>query len=157
MKALVTRLSNVMSVISGIVLIVMAAITFADIIMRLMRKPIPGVYELVAYLGLVVTMFALPRASMMKAHVHVDIIIDKMSRMPKRTMRIATRILVFLFMLLIGWSLTKMGMRFIATNTLGMTLRIPYYPIVFMGAFACLVQCMVSIYEIFEKREGANE
>lgn len=157
MRVLVMKLSAFMSIISGGILVAMIFITFADIIMRYMGSPIPGVYEVVAYLGVAVTGLALPRASMMKAHVYVDLLIDKMSEVPKRAMKVFTRILVLLFFLLTGWSLMKMGKSFVATNTVTAMLRVPFYPVVFGAAFSCLVQCMVSIYEIFEKEGETNE
>jgi TRAP-type C4-dicarboxylate transport system permease small subunit len=157
MRVLFMKLSAFMSIIAGIILVAMILITFADIIMRFMGSPIPGVYEVIAYLGVAVAGLALPRASMMKTHVYVDLLIDRMSGIPKKTMKIFTRILVCIFFLLTGWYLMRMGISFVVTKTVTMMLRVPYYPVVFAAAFGCFVQCAVSIYEMFEREGETNE
>jgi TRAP-type C4-dicarboxylate transport system permease small subunit len=44
-------LCNLMTIIAGIVLLVMMVITFADIVMRYLGRPVVGAYEIVAFLG----------------------------------------------------------------------------------------------------------
>ncbi len=78
LMAVTTRLSQGMAILAGIVLIVMVALTFADVVLRYFGRPITGAYELVAFLGVAVTALALPRSSLLKAHVYVDLIIDKL-------------------------------------------------------------------------------
>ena len=60
--------------LSESVLISMAALTLADVILRLFRKPILGTYEIVAFLGVAVTAFALPRGSLKGANINVDLV-----------------------------------------------------------------------------------
>jgi TRAP-type C4-dicarboxylate transport system permease small subunit len=157
MRLLIMRLCTFLSIIAGVILIVMAIITFADVVMRYMGKPIPGAYEIIAYLGVSVIGFSLPRASMMKTHVYVDLVIDKMSGKSKMIMKTCTRILVILFFLCTGWYFIKMGINFINTRSVTMTLQVPFYPVVFGMAICCFVQAIVSIYEIFEKEGGTHE
>jgi TRAP-type C4-dicarboxylate transport system permease small subunit len=145
-----------MSIIAGLVLIVMMIATFGDIIMRFFGKPIVGVYEVVAFLGVAVTGFALPRASLMKAQVYVDLLVDKLSLGAQRVLRIMTRIVVFFMFLIASWYFVRMGMNFIATNTVTMSLRVPFYPVVFGLALSCIVQCLVAVAEIVEAG-GSNE
>ena len=156
MRTFVMRLSNYMSVVAGVVLIVMAVLTFVDVIMRYIGKPVPGAYEVIAYLGVAVTGFALPRASLMKTHVYVDLVVDKISRKPRTVLKTITRILVAAFFLCTAWYFVRMGQSFIAARVVTMTLRVPFYPVVFGMAFCCLVQSMVTIREIFEKEGGGN-
>jgi len=153
MRLFVTKLSAIMSVIAGIVLMCMMIITFSDIIMRFVGRPIPGVYEVVAFLGIAVTMFALPRATLKKTHVAVDMLTEKLGGTSKIILRVITRILVIVFFFLTAWYLYKMGMRYMNTNTVTMMLRVPFYPVVFGASFAALVQSLVGIYEIFAKEE----
>jgi TRAP-type C4-dicarboxylate transport system permease small subunit len=131
----------------------MIIITFADIVMRFMGNPIPGVYEVVAFLGIAVTMFALPGATLKKTHVAVDMLTEKLGETAKTILRVFTRILVIIFFFLTAWYLYKMGMRYMNTKTVTMMLRVPFYPVIFMAAFASLVQCLVGICEIFAREE----
>ncbi len=157
MRVFVMRLSNFMSIVAGTVLVFMVILTFIDVVMRFFGSPVPGVYEVIAYLGVAVTGFALPRASMMKTHVYVDFVIDKVSPTWRKILKVLTRIIVFFMFLFASWYFVEMGKSFIATKSVTMTLRLPFYPVVFGMAVSCLVQCLVSIYEIFEKEEGSNE
>jgi len=157
MRALVTWLCNFMSVIAGIILLIMTGITFADIVLRYLGRPIVGAYEIVAFLGVAVTAFALPRAAILKTHVYVDLLIDGLPAKVRRVMRIFTRILVFCVFLIAAWYFILMGMDFIATKTVTMSLKVPFYPVVFALAASCIFQCLVSLCEIFDRAGGANE
>jgi TRAP-type C4-dicarboxylate transport system permease small subunit len=143
-----------MSWCAGIVLIFMAALTFADIVMRYFWTPIPGVYEVVAYLGLALAGLVLPRSSLMKAHVAVDFVTEKLSGKPKMIVLIITRIMVALFFIITAWFFVGMAQSFIATRSVTMTLKLPFYPVVFVMVFSFFVQGLVSIYQIFEEEGG---
>lgn len=157
MKQLLSKLGAGMSFVAGAVLVVMILITFADIVMRFMGSPVPGAYEIVAFLGVAVIGFALPRASLKKTHVYVDLLYDKLTGTPRKALKVSTRVLVFLFFLLAGWALARMGKSYVASHTVTMMLRVPFYPVIFGAALSCFVQCLVSVYEIFEKEGGADE
>lgn len=145
-----------MSWCAGIVLIFMAALTFADIVMRYFWTPIPGVYEVVAYLGLALAGLVLPRSSLMKAHVAVDFVTEKLSGKPKLIVLIITKVLVALFFVITAWYFVGMAQSFIATKSVTMTLKLPFYPVVFVMIFSFFVQGLVSIYQIFEEEGGAR-
>lgn len=129
-------------------------LTFADILMRFYGRPIIGIYEVVAYMGVCVTGFALPRASLMKAQVYVDLFIEKLPRIGKRILRIITRILVCVMFLIASWYFIKMGMQLIATRAVTLSLRVPFYPVVFGLAVSSIAQCLVSVCEIVEEARG---
>jgi TRAP-type C4-dicarboxylate transport system permease small subunit len=149
-------LTSSMSACAGIVLIFMAGLTFADIVMRYFWTPIPGVYEVVAFLGLALAGLVLPRSSLMKAHVAVDFVTEKLSGKPKMIVKVITRVLVALFFMITAWYFVGMAQSFIATKSVTMTLKLPFYPVVFVMVFSFFVQGIVSIYQIFEEEGGAR-
>jgi TRAP-type C4-dicarboxylate transport system permease small subunit len=157
MRTFVMRLSNFMSVVAGIVLIFMAALTFGDIVMRYLGRPIPGVYEVVAFLGLAVAGLALPRSSLMKAHVAVDFVTEKLSGTPRLVVKIITRVLVALFFFITAWYFIGMAQSFIATRSVTMTLKLPFYPVVYVMVLSFVVQGIVSVCQIFEEEEGGAD
>lgn len=156
MGKFIAFLTGFMSWCAGIILIFMAALTFADIVMRYFWKPIPGVYEVVAFLGLALAGFILPRSSLMKAHVAVDFLTEKLSRTSNLVIMIITRILVAAFFIITAWYFVDMAQSFIATRSVTMTLKIPFYPVVYVMVFSFFVQGIVSIYQIFEKEKGGD-
>ena len=148
MRAFVVRLSDYMSVIAGVILLFMAGLTFLDVVLRYFAKPIVGTYELVSFLGVAVAAFALPRASLMGAHVYVDILVDKLSARLHKAFRVFTRVLVFMMFLIGTWYFVFMAKNFVTTHTVTMTLKVPFYPVVFALAASSIVQCLVSLCEI---------
>jgi len=146
-----------MSLIAGVILVIMIGVTFADVVLRYLGRPIVGAYEVVAFLGVAVIGFALPRASMLKTHVYVDLLIDKLPRKPRRIIKVVTRILVFLMFLAAAWYFVLMGRGYMATKTVTMSLKVPFYPVVFVLAGSCVVQCLVSLCEIFGVEGGRDE
>lgn len=148
MQAFVTRLSIYMSVIAGIVLVFMAGITFLDVVLRYFKRPIVGTYEIVSFLGVVVVAMALPRASLMGSHVFVDIVVDRIPEAWRKIFRVFTRLLVFLLFAIAIFYFIGQARALMATKTVTMTLKVPFYPVVFALAASCVVQCLVSICEI---------
>lgn len=156
MRKFILRLTGYMAVLAGAVLIFMALLTLADIILRFFGRPIPGVYEVVAFLGLALAGLVLPRSSLMKAHVSVDMVTEKLSPNARMIVNIFTRALVALFFLVTGWYFIGMGRSFIETNSVTMTLKIPFYPVVFVMVFSFFVQTLVTIFQMSEKK-GENK
>ena len=150
-------LSSFMSMIAGIILIAMMGVTLADIVLRFVGRPIVGAYEIVAFLGVAVIALALPRASILKTHVYVDLLIDRLPTKSRKVLRVITRILVFSMFLTAAWHFILMGKSYIATKTVTMSLKVPFYPVVFALAASSIVQCLVSLCEIFTDDGGTNE
>jgi TRAP-type C4-dicarboxylate transport system permease small subunit len=149
MKERVEWLCNVMSIVAGFILLTMIGVTMADVVLRFVGRPIVGAYEIVAFLGVAVIAFALPRASALKTHVYVDLLIDKLPVTAQKVMKTFTRILVFIMFLGAAWYFILMGINYISTKTVTMGLKVPFYPVVFALAVSCMVQCFVSLCEIF--------
>jgi TRAP-type C4-dicarboxylate transport system permease small subunit len=143
-----------MSVIAGVVLVFMAVLTFADIVMRYFWSPIPGVYEVVGFLGIALASLILPRSFLMGAHVAVDIVVEKLSGKIRMGLKIITRVLIAVIFFITAWYLVGMAQSFIATKSVTMTLKVPFYPVVYVMVFSFLVQAIASIYQIFEKEKG---
>lgn len=155
-SVITVRLSNYMSVLSGTILLFMAGLTLVDVILRMFRKPILGTYEIVAFLGAAVAGFALPRGSLKGAHVYVDMVTSKLPGKAQRVLHIITKVLGVLLFLFGAIYLAQMGWNFYLTKTVTMTLRVPFYPVVFGLAVSCLVQCFVSLSQMFGDKGGNN-
>ncbi len=157
MEARVKWLCNVMSLIAGVILLVMIGLTLADVVLRYLGRPIVGAYEIIAFLGAAVIGLALPRASILKTHVYVDLLIDKLPLKTQKVMKTITRILVFLMFFGAAWYFVVMGKNYMATKTVTMSLKVPFYPVVFALAVSCIVQCLVALCEIFGHEGGRDE
>lgn len=128
----------------------MLLFTLLDVVLRAFGKPIVGDYEVISFLGAVVVGFAIPYTSLLKGHVFVDFLIEKLPKNVGDTMRVATRILVIALFLWMSWNFVVMSVDLIKSKEVTPVFRLPYYPISFGLAFACIIQCLVLVSQIKE-------
>jgi TRAP-type C4-dicarboxylate transport system permease small subunit len=135
----------------------MLLFTLLDVIMRAFGRPIVGDYEVISFLGAVVIGFAIPYTSLLKAHVAVDFLIEKLPKTAGEAMQVATRILGMALFLWMSWNFIVMSLDLIKSKEVTPVFRLPYYPISFGLAFTCIVQCMPLLSQIMEIVGGRHE
>jgi TRAP-type C4-dicarboxylate transport system permease small subunit len=150
-------LSRILNVIAGISLTFLMLLTVMDVILRSLRRPIVGTYELVAFSGAVVIGFAVPLTSWLRGHIFVDFFILRFSQKVRNIFNIATRCLVIVLFFLIGWNLIKYGMDLQKSGEVSLTLQMPFYPVAYGVAVCCFVQCLVLICDIIKIFGGEYE
>ena len=148
------KLCRSLMLISGLTLAFMLLFTLADVVMRAFGKPIVGDFEVISFLGAVVVGFAIPYTTLLKAHVIVDFLIEKLPKNVGDGMQIATRIIGIALFLWMGWNFVDMSRDLIKSNEVTPVFRLPYYPITFGLAFSCLVECFVLFSEILKIRRS---
>lgn len=146
---LTEQICQIMDWIGGVVLVFMMLLTVADVILRYLRKPILGTYELVSLAGAIVVGFAMPHSSWEKTHVSVDMLLDKVEKTRKNVLQIITRIMGFLLFIVIGVNLMDMGTTLTQTHESTLTLMIPLYPFVYALGVCCFAECLVLLSQIF--------
>lgn len=153
----VFRFARFLNIIAGITLTFMMLLTVSDVILRFMRRPIVGTYELVAFSGAVVIGFALPYTSWLRGHIFVDFIISRFPKMVRNIFNIATRLLVICLFLLIGWNLFLYGRDLYRSGEVSLTLQMPFYPVAYGIGVCCLIQSLVLFCDILKVVEGKYE
>lgn len=140
-------LSRYMDMVAGTALVLIMLLTSIDVILRYMGKPILGSYDMVSLGGAFVIGFAVPRTSWDKAHVSVDILVE---RIPERrgVFDISTRMIAIFFFVVLGWNFIKMGASFFRTGEGTLTLILPLYPIAFALGFCSFIECLVLLSDI---------
>jgi TRAP-type C4-dicarboxylate transport system permease small subunit len=151
------RMCKLLLLISGLTLAFMLLFTLLDVIMRAFGRPIVGDYEVISFLGAVVVGFALPYTSLLKSHVIVDFLLEKLSKTTGDAMQIATRIVSIALFLWMGWNFVVMSLDLIKSKEVTPVFRLPYYPISFGLAFCCVIQCLVLLSQIKELVGGRHE
>jgi len=136
--------SNWLNWVAGAGLVAMLSLVVADIIgIKLLNNPIPGGIEIVAFLGAVVTAFAIAYTQVLRGHIQVEFVV---MRLPKRVQAVVHAFVcllgVVLFALL-AWRSVDYGLSLQTTGTVSMTQRIPFYPFVHAIAFCCIPVCLV--------------
>jgi TRAP-type C4-dicarboxylate transport system permease small subunit len=153
----VLRLSNYFSVVAEVTLSLMMMITVSDVILRAFNRPILGAYEVVSFFGAVAMGFSAPITSWTRGHVNVDIVTSKLPKKARNIVNIGTRCLVIALFLLLSWRLAVYGMNLQRASEVSMTLRLPFYPIAYGLAAACLLQSIVVCCDILKIRGGRYE
>jgi TRAP-type C4-dicarboxylate transport system permease small subunit len=144
------KLCRSLLLISGLTLAFMLLFTLTDVVMRAFGKPIVGDFEVISFLGAVVVGFAIPYTTLLKAHVMVDFLIEKLPKNVSDGMQVATRVMGIALFLWISWNFVDMSLDLIRSKEVTPVFRLPYYPITFGLAFCCLVQCFTLFSQIMK-------
>ncbi len=150
----INGLSRFLNIIAGVSLTFLMLLTVMDVILRSLKRPIVGTYELVAFSGAVVIGFSVPLTSWVRGHIYVDFFILKFSQKGRDIFNIATRCVVIVLFFLIGWNLIKYGMDLQKSGEVSLTLQMPFYPVAYGVGICCFVQCLVLICDIIKISGG---
>jgi TRAP-type C4-dicarboxylate transport system permease small subunit len=151
------KLCTYLLILAGATLAFMFLFTVVNVIVRFFGKPIVGDFEIISFLGAVVTAFALPYTSMRKGHVAVEFMLEKVSRKTGDLMQVFTRIISIALFLWLGWTFVDSGLDLIKSKEVTPMFRLPYYPISFGIAFCCLIQSLVLALTVKELIGGRHE
>jgi TRAP-type C4-dicarboxylate transport system permease small subunit len=144
------KICRFLLLISGLTLAFMLIFTLTDVVMRAFGKPIVGDFEIISFLGAVVVGFAIPYTTLLKGHIIVDFLIEKLPKNVSDGMQVATRIIGIALFLWISWNFVDMSLDLIKSKEVTPVFRLPYYPISFGLAFCCIVQCFTLFSQIMK-------
>jgi TRAP-type C4-dicarboxylate transport system permease small subunit len=132
----------------------MAIVTLTDISMRALGSPIVGSLEIITFLGAIVIGFALPYTSLLKGHVYVDVLVDKLSPRGRNIFMALTRCMGIFLFIFIGLNFINYGIRNIGSGEVTPAFRIPVYPIAFGLAASFFVQSFTLLAELIQIVQG---
>ncbi len=150
-------ISGIMYVIAGVALTCMVAITVADVILRIFKRPIVGTYEIVGLLGAIMVGFAIPQTSRAKGHVAMDFLEGKLPAGVDRLFSVITRLLGIALFMIIGWQLWLLGDDYFRIGEVTLTVHLPQFPVCYGIAICCFFECVVLFLEIFEPQAEKQE
>ena len=153
----VRRLSSFINVIAGVSLIFLISLTLADVLLRFLKMPITGTYELVALSSAVVIGFSLPFTSWMRGHIYVDFLLVKLSKRVRDILNLTTRFMVLVLFILIGWNLIRYGMALHSSGEVSLTLNMPFYPVAYGLGICSFIQCLVMFCDMVKIVGGDYE
>jgi len=153
----VWRLARLINAIGGTSLAFIMFLTVADIILRTLRRPIVGTFEIVAFSGAVVIGFSVPYTTWMRGHVYTDFLVLRFSQKMRNMINVSTRCLGIGIFFLIGWNLIRYGMDLRQSGEVSPTLTIPFYPVAYGLGISCFIQCLVLGCDILKIFGGKYE
>ncbi len=152
-----TYMSRSMCAVAVAALIVMMFLTLADVILRAVSQPIPGTYELVGILGAIVIGFGLPYTSMLRGHVIMDFLTERLPASAQAVLHPITRILGIVFFLVAAWNLCLLANDYRIAHEVTLTLKLPLYPIPYGIAFCCFAECLILLGDMLGLPQGAEK
>jgi len=147
--------SKGMDCVAGAALVLIMLITSTDVVVRYLGHPIPGAYDMVMFGGALVIGFAIPRTSLDRTHIVVDIVTEKLPH-GRVLLELITRVLALALFLLLGWNLTKLGASFSRTGDGTLTIGLPLYPIAYALGFCAFAECLVLVADMVRVIHGGR-
>jgi len=144
-------------VVAGAVLSVMIILTCANIFFRIVWLPIRGTFELMGYMGAVVTAFALAYTQIKKGHIAVDILILGFPSKVRRLLDGINSLICFGFFSIVTWQIARYATNLWKTGEVTETLRIPYYPFTYAVALGCAALALVFLGGFFGALLGKGD
>ena len=144
------KLVEYLAIISGLLVFAMSSLTTADIIGRtLIKKSIPGCYELVQYMMVFVVFFALSYVQSKKANVRVELLFSRFSKWAQTAVNLVSSIAaLFVFCLIVYASGIYSWESWIAKETMHDLHGGPLYVWKFGVPFGCIFMCIQLIIGI---------
>lgn len=133
---------------AGAAIIGMMLITCADVALRYFRMPIPGTYEIVSFLGAIAISFAIAHTSVEQGHVAVSFVVDKLPEKVRIGISAVTGIIGFALFAAISWQSYLYANELWASGEVSLTMKIPFYPVVYGISFSTGMVCLVLLANI---------
>jgi len=151
-------LSKAFMIIGGIALISLMILATGNVALRVFQIPFSGTYEIVSFLGAIVTASALGYTQKNKDHIVVDILSEKYPKVIKRIVNALSYAITTLFFAVVTWQTFVWGIKIQESGELSETLKIIYHPFIFglAAGFAMLtVDCGRDLLRTAFKQEDA--
>ena len=116
----------------GVSLLALTFLATMNVALRIFRVPVGGTYEVVSFLGAIVTAGALGYTQKRKDHIVVDILSEKFPVKVKRVLDRVNYAVILVFFSIVSWQTFVYGKRLLLTGELSETLKFAYYPFVFL-------------------------
>ena len=144
-------LSKWFSWVGGIGLVAMFGLIIADVIgIKVFKNPVPGAIEIVAFLGVVVTAFAIGYTYIIRGHIKVEFFVMRFPARVQAFIASFTSLLGMSLFVLLAWRSYEYGCVLQSTGEISMTQGIPFYPFVYAIAFCCIPVFLVLLVEFLK-------
>jgi TRAP-type C4-dicarboxylate transport system permease small subunit len=142
-------MANSLYRVAGSAIVAMMLLTCTDVVLRYFRKPIPGTYELVCFLGAVAVAFAMAHTSVEKGHVAVTFVVSLLPQRIQGLIESITTSFGLIFFVLIAWQSATYANDLRLSGEVSLTLELPFYPFVYGISFSAAIVCLILLSNLF--------
>ena len=143
-------LRKLMMIAGGVALLALTLLATGNVALRIVGAPVGGTYEVVSFLGAIVTAGALGHTQKRKAHIVVDILSDRFPGPFKRVLDAASYAITLVLFAIVSWQTFVYGKRLLVTGELSETLKIAYHPFVFLVCIGFAVLALTLLLDLLE-------
>jgi TRAP-type C4-dicarboxylate transport system permease small subunit len=134
--------------VAGAAIIIMMMLTCADVVLRYFRRPIPGTYELVCFLGSVSVAFAMAYTTIEKGHVSVSFVVDLFPKKIQDIIACLTTSFGLCLFVFVTWQSMVYANDLRLSNEVSLTLELPFYPFVYGIGFSAAIVCLILLCDL---------
>lgn len=137
-------------------MVAMLAVIIADVIgIKIFSNPVPGGIEIVAFLGVVVTAFAIAFTHVNGGHIRIEFLTERLKPRSKAALSAFVWFLSLVLFVLLAWRSYDFALVLQRTKEVSMTQRIPFFPFVYAIALCCVPVCMVLLAQFLKSVKRA--
>ena len=140
---IIRRLAGGLDRLARVGVVAMAIVIIANIIGRFFQHPIVGTYEIVEVLLALVVGLPLAYLGLQGTHIAVSILTDRLSEPARTIVKMFIDIFGVFLVALIAWQLFKYGTYMRVGGEVTETLKMPFYPVIYVLVFCFFVFFMV--------------
>jgi len=127
---------------------IMMAFVCCDVILRYFGHPIKGSNDVVQLLSVVLVVFAMGYTQVLKRHAFIVLAVSRLSLRAQGVIASITSILSIGLFVLVTWQSCALAGRTWLSGEVSMTLRLPFYPLMYGLALGCVLMCLVLVVDL---------
>ena len=124
-------LSKGLMIVGGIALLLVMILATGNVALRIFHVPFSGCYEIISFLGAIVTASALGYTQRNRDHIIVDILSEKFPSGIRKIVDAVSYLMVTIFFAVVSRQTFLWGLQIRETGELSETLKIIYHPFIF--------------------------
>ena len=153
----VDRFAQVLTWITVGALVFMMVLTCCDIVLRYLRFPIPGTWEIVGFMGAIITSFAMAGLAINRRHVAVEIVVAKLPRPVQKAVFLFVHLLSFGLFALLGYESMKLGYDLRISGEVSPTIHLPFVPVLYGIGFSAFFVALVLLIDFVQVLIGREK
>ena len=149
MERVVSYLSRFFMIIGGVALLLLVLLATGNVTLRLLHMPYAGTYEIVSFLGALVTAGALAHTQRRRDHIMVDIVTDRFPPLVKRLLDAVSDLLAAVLFGVATWQVYRWGEKIRVAGEKSETLQLTFYPFIYGVAAGFALLTLVLVLQMF--------
>jgi TRAP-type C4-dicarboxylate transport system permease small subunit len=152
-------LNKALMIVGGIALLSLMILATGNVVLRFFHIPFSGSYEIISFLGAIVTAAVLGYTQRNRDHIIVDILSEKFPPRVKKIVDAISYLIISAFFIVVSRQTFLWGMKIRESGELSETLKIIYHPFVFVVALGFAFLAMsgaVDFLKVLFNRENGD-